>query len=252
MRYLVFSFAIVGGWLAFSVTAGTLPAEEAPPSSPARIWSNDAAFLDIGRAISRRKDFPRRGTDVDKARYVFAQLPWIARQLDLHAGANQEKSTKEMSLATSSEWSHAMQAMLAGAGVASRRVSRVDKAPSPGMSANAVEPTMALIVEERTPEGRMSRRVFDAFRAGYHGPLRQPNALTVSAWGDRPLSAADKLPRDLGRISWLKKLTKPLAKDGGMLRLLVPLVSNSKVSVPGPIAHSVFLGTTTLWLLRSR
>ena len=251
MHYLVFPFAIVGGCLAFSVTAETLPAEESSPSATARIWSNDAAFLDIGRAISRRKDFPRPGTDVQgplRVRPASLDRPAssTARRRQTGEGAERNEPGHQP------EWSHALQAMLAGAGVVSRRVSRVDKALSPGMSIKGGEPSMARYpVEERTPRPGVSARL-RCLPGRLSRSAAAANALTVNIWGDRPLSPADKLPRDLGRMSWLKKLTRPSARDAGYVRLLYPLIATSKASGTGPIAHTVFLGTTALWLLRSR
>lgn len=219
------------GLLAFAFEAMGRPAE-GTSHWPASI-SGATGFQDLGKAITNDPGFPAKGTDVEKARFVFSKLPEIAKKYDLEAGSGMPLSQAVIGLGrfgsdpedagslkgctgwgNCGEWSYAFSEVLGGAGVQSR-VAYGDKSGGTGASlAHGGTDTM-VIIEERTPDGAISRRVFDPFRAAFHGEDAKPTAGTVAVWTDRPLTDKDKLPRDADRTSWQSdpRIKKPFIKD---------------------------------------
>lgn len=218
------------GLLAFAFESMGRPAE-GTSHWPASI-SGSAGFQDLGKAITKDPGFPAKGTDVEKARFVFSKLPEIAKKYDLEAGSGMPLSQAVIGLGrfgsdpedtgslkgctgwgNCGEWSYAFSEVLGGAGVQSK-VAYGDKSGGTGASlAHGGTDTM-VIVEERTPDGAISRRVFDPFRAAFHGEDARPTAGTVAVWTDRPLTDNDKLPRDVGQTSWQSDplIKKPFIK----------------------------------------
>jgi hypothetical protein len=199
---------------------------------PASI-SGPTGFQDLGKAITKDPGFPAKGSEAEKARFVFSKLPEIARTYDFEAGSGGLMSNTVIGVCrmkgdpegadslkgwsgwgNCGEWSYAFSEILGGAGVESR-VAYGDKKGGTGYSAGHGGTDTMVIVEERTPDGAISRRVFDPFRAAFHGTDDRPTAGTVAAWSDRPLTDNDKLPRDAGQTSWQSdpRINKPFIKD---------------------------------------
>lgn len=195
--------------------------------------SGQTAFQDLGRAITKDPGFPSKGSEVEKARFVFSRLPEIAKQYGLDAGSGGKLSDSVIGLSrwwgsdpegadslkgctgwgNCGEWSYAFQEILGGAGVTSKVV-YADEKGGTGHSDKFTGTDTTVIVEARTPDGAISRRVFDPFRAAYHGSGSQPTAGSVAEWGDRPLTQNDKLPTDAGRQTWQDMIGgKPFIKD---------------------------------------
>ena len=112
----------------------------APPGWPESISTKDG-FNKLGRAIANESGFPKNGSDIEKARYVYGRLDKIADVYDLEAGSglplsqavigayrfgSDPEGADSMKGATGwgncGEWSYAFSEILGGAGVPSRMV----------------------------------------------------------------------------------------------------------------------------------
>jgi len=204
--------------------------------------SGENGFYDLGQAITKDPGFPSRGSDVEKARFAMSRLPEIAKKYGLDAGSGGKVSDSYVGLyrkfgsdpegadglkgalgwGNCGEWTYAFQQVLAGVGVQSKPVF-ADKEGGAGHSGGFTGTDTTLYVEERTPGGAISRRVFDAFRAAYHGTDYQPARQSVDNWKDVPLTDNDRLPRDRGGSSWQNQIGgKPFIKDAGNQTELSP------------------------------
>jgi hypothetical protein len=225
--------------------AAVLAASTSVLAAPNSTWPASIAttqgFNDLGKAIANSQSFPRTGTDVDKAGYVFRQLPAIAKKYGLKPGSGSKLSDLVIGLyrkfgtdpenadslkgkagwGNCGEWTYAFSEVLDGAGVLSRVVFG-DKSGQGGEFAGSFTGTdTTLYVEEVLTDGRTSRRVFDAFRAVYHGKDYVPTPETLRTWGNVPLQDTDKLARDQ-QISWQRNVGKPYVKDASTLEVLPP------------------------------
>lgn len=230
MRRFVESFVVRTGVILLSLAA--VSSAEGSSHWPRSI-SGPSGFEDLGRAIRKDPGFPTKGSEVEKARFIFSRLPEIAKKYGLDAGsggvmsnavigASRLKSDPENAdslkgctgWGNCGEWSYAFQQILAGTGVTSEVVYG-DKEGGKGRSLAFNGTDTTVFVRERTPGGAESRRVFDPFRAAYHGSNWQPTAASVTDWSDRPLTDNDKLPRDASRYSWQKDplIDKPYIKS---------------------------------------
>jgi hypothetical protein len=218
--------------LALVLCAWASSARAAPPSGwPASI-SGDSGFEDLGKVIANEPGFPKAGSDVEKARYVFGRLPDIVRTYGLKPGTGSTLSNVVIEAArvcstdpeaaeslkgwsgwgNCGEFSYAFSEVLGGAGVTNRVVFG-DNDASTGHSSSFAGTDTTLIVVEKDASGRVSRRVFDAFRATFHAPGNIPDASTLARWGDVPLTPKDSLPRDAGHLSWRETVDKSFVKD---------------------------------------
>jgi PDZ domain len=88
-----------------------------------------------------------------------------------------------------------------------------DASCEPGVSWGFGSNDTTVIVEERSKDGGISRRVFDVFQAAYKSPTGIPTAATLREWGDLPLTDEDRWQGE--RVSWLSDgVDKPCVKDG--------------------------------------
>lgn len=246
--------------------------------------SKSTGFHDLGAAIKSEPGFPSDGTDVEKARYVFGRLPNIAKKYDLKMGNGHPWSNLVVGITrigndpenadplkryphwgNCGDWSYAFSEILTGANVPAR-VAFGDSTSDQGYS-NAFNGTDTMvIVEEKASDGRVSRRVFDPFRAGYHSGTNQPTEESIKDWEDIPLSDQDKW-LDEQTMSWQKMVGKKYVKDAGNQqklphteRLLVngeaihiaakpvppkptPVITNSPSSNPNVSGTSFVAGT---------
>src|SRR5712691_8065895 len=223
---------LLAGILLASFAANGPPAQAASTTHWPTNIKGPTGFADLGKQIARNSDFPANGSEIDKARYVFSQLPVVAKKYTLSAGdggagslailwdrvtgddPENADSLKTRGYGNCGEWSYAFQEMLTGA--APKSASRViygDKKEGPGHSIGFGGTDTTLIVEERTADGEISRRVFDAFRAGFHGKNGTATDDSIKNWSDRPLTDDDQLPRDANSKSWQKVVGKPYVKD---------------------------------------
>jgi len=236
-----------------------------PSNWPASI-SGDNGFHDLGRAIALEPGFPKNGSDVDKARYVHGRLPEIAktygltaatpsrphkslatgatRLFDEYFGGGDSENTGSLkgALATGNcgEWSYAFSQILGGAGVVSRVVYG-DKSPAPGSSWGHGGTDTTIIVEERTGDNEISRRVFDAYRSAWEGDSGAPTDRSTKFYSDLPLTETDKLPRDFaaGTPSFQNAVNKPFFKDATSERLLPDVPEKFRPGSPASAARQL-------------
>jgi hypothetical protein len=150
------------------------------PARAASHWRSDVSgptgFQDLGKAITKDPGFPAKGSEAEKARFVFSKLPEIARKYSFEAGSGGLLSNTVIGVCrmkgdpegadslkgwsgwgNCGEWSYAFSEMLGGAGVQSR-VAYGDKKGGTGYSAGHGGTDTMVVVEERTPDGAISRR----------------------------------------------------------------------------------------------
>jgi hypothetical protein len=194
--------------------------------------SADTGFNDLGQAIKKEPGFPRHESDIEKARYVFSRMAEVASRYGLESGTGGFMSNTMIGLGrfrfdpenadclktnvawgNCGEWSYAFSEILSGAGVSANTVAYGDKAGGSGRSLGFGGTDTMVIVEERAPDGRTSRRVFDPFRAAFHSGTHQPTPETLAEWGDIPLTDYDKW-RDETVVSWQSRdvIGKPYIK----------------------------------------
>lgn len=217
LAILVFSAVMIGKGAA------------APAGWPATI-SGQSGFNDLGKVIMREPGFPASGSPVEKARYVFSRMADAASTYGLKSGSGGIVSNTVIGLyrltndpegaeclkgavgwGNCGEWSYAFSEILDGAGVVSR-VAFGDSAGGAGASMGFGGTDTMVIVEERSPDGKLSRRVFDAFRAAFESGKEQPTAESLKDWGDLPLTDGDRW-QDETTTSWQSVLGKPFIKD---------------------------------------
>lgn len=241
MRMQLLRTSILVSGLLLVCLVGAVGLAQAASHWPASI-SGPTGFQDLGKAITKDPGFPAKGSEAEKARFVFSKLPEIAKRYDLEAGSGSLASQAWIGLGrfgsdpenvgglkgcagwgNCGEWSYAFSEVLGGAGVESK-VAYGDKSGGTGAGLGHGGTDTMVIVMERTPDGALSRRVFDPFRAAFHGKDWRPTAGTVPVWTDRPLTDNDKLPRDAGRTSWQSDplISKPFIKDANSQDLLPP------------------------------
>jgi hypothetical protein len=176
--------------------------------------------------------FPINGSDLQKARFVFAQMGLVAQMYGLKPGSgwplsqfvigthrfcgNDPENTDSLKGAghwgNCGEWSYAFAEILGGAGVINRVVYG-DASCEPGVSAFFGGNDTTVIVEERSKDGGVSRRVFDVFQAAYQSTTGIPTVQTLRDWGDLPLTDEDRWQGE--SVSWLSDgVGKPCVKDG--------------------------------------
>lgn len=221
------------------ILATASPSTATPPGWPASI-SGDSGFADLGRAIKNEPGFPANGTEIDKARYVFSRMQNVAQSYGLKSGSGGLVSNIAIGLyrlrndpegaqclkgrvgwGNCGEWSYAMSEIFGGAGV-NNRVAYGDKSGGTGSSLRFSGTDTMVIVEERSPDGKVSRRVFDPFRAAYHSDTSQPTPTSLQEWGDMPLTDYDKW-KDETRQSWQNSIVplKPFIKEASTQSELV-------------------------------
>lgn len=226
---------------------------EHPSAWPTNIGTK-TSFQSLGIAISTEADFPFNGTDIEKARYVFSRLPDIAKTYELKTGSggifsnlviftlrevgsdpeNADSLKAYPHWGNCGEWSYAFSEILNGAGVTSNRVAFGDKSSSTGYSAAFNGTDTMVIVEETAPDGHVSRRVFDPFRAGYHSGINQPTDATVKKWGDLPLTNKDKWQNEQ-TPAWQSIIGKQYVKDAALQSVLphtLRMLPNGKIQSP--------------------
>jgi hypothetical protein len=205
------------------------PSSAIPPGWPDTI-STESGFADLGRAIRNEPDFPASGTRIERARYVFLRLRDVAQSYGLKPGSGKPLSNLVIGLyrltddpegaqclkgaigwGNCGEWSYAMSEILAGAGV-TNFVAFGDESGGTGSSFFFTGTDTMVIVEERSRDGKVSRRVFDAFRATYRMPEDLPTARSLQEWGDMPLTDYDRW-KDETRQSWQDRVVKPFIKE---------------------------------------
>jgi hypothetical protein len=216
------------------------PVANLPAGWPKTIRSAHA-FSDLGVAMTKMNGFPINGSELEKANFVYLHMDLVARTYGLSAGdgglysqaivglhrlcsyvpgLNDPEEAESLKggdhLGNCAEWSQAFSEILSGAGV-SNHVVYADKSCEPGKSARFNGTDTTVIVEERDWDGRrtrISRRVFDAFRAAYHSPDGMPTKETLAEWSNLPLTNADRWKGEKGP-SWLSDMVdKPCVKDG--------------------------------------
>ena len=211
-----------------------------PSGWPSSI-KGDNGFHRLGEAIAREPGFPKYGSDVQKARYVYLRLPEIQNTYRLRASYSVEglsilyhrwtgkdpeaaDALKNSGVGHCGEFAYAFSQILAGAGIVNVPV-YADKSKEPGYSFTHGGTDTTVIVYEDTPDRKRSRRVFDAFRAAWEGSWGHPTPSSLSDWGDLPLTDDDKLPRDFKshKMSWLKKVVKSYVKHASFETLLQDL-----------------------------
>jgi hypothetical protein len=236
------------------------------PVSPARAqeahWPANinvvGGFRLLGEALRSDPGFPASGSDVEKARYVGSRLPEIATRYGLYPGSgslldqvlvgvsrglalfyddrdNTSMLNGLLGKGNCAEWSYALNEMLLGAGLPDTVVCYGDSSPNPGYSLGFTGTDTMLVVFERA-EGRYSRRVFDAFRAAYHGPNRRPDAASAAEWMDLPLAPCDRWRDEAGKPSWLEKVGKGYVKEASAQTVLseptTPRITPSVIDRP--------------------
>ncbi len=222
---------------------------------------SDTGFADLGNAIKREPGFPAHGSDVEKARYIHSRMGDVARKYGLKAGSGGLVSNVVIGLSrvglnpdpenadglkgsfgwgNCGEWSYAFSEILGGADVACR-VIFADSARGTGHSAGFGGTDTTVIVEERSRDGKISRRVFDPFRAAFHSATYVPTDGTLKDWGDRPLTDADKWQGESGD-SWQTMIgSKPFIKDATNESELPAVASRS---LPSTTARPAPAGTS--------
>jgi hypothetical protein len=215
-------------------------AASAIPSGWPNSISSRYGFHELGQAIRKEKGYPATGTNIEKARYVFSRMNEVAKTYSLTPGTGNPLSNTIIGVCrlgndpecadsfkygpgwgNCGEWSYAMSQIFGGAGVISR-VAYGDKASGAGSSYSFGGTDTMVLVQERAPDGRISERVFDAFRAAFHSPTNVPTASTLKEWGDRPLTDADKW-KDEKTVSWQadERIDKPFIKDAATETVMV-------------------------------
>ncbi len=205
------------------------------PDSPERVWpqciTSEHGFQELGEAMTRTRGFPKDGSYLDKAKFIYLQMELVAQMYGLEPGSgwplsqytigwyrcfkNDPEGAESLKgpegWGNCGEWSHAFSEILLGAHVPSVVVF-ADSSCEQGHSWTFWGNTTAVYVEERSEDGRISRRVFDPFNAAYHSPSGKPTRETLEEWGDLPLTDADRWQGE--SVSWLSDGTdKPCVKD---------------------------------------
>jgi hypothetical protein len=229
-RILLTAFA-----LCLTVGGGRQAAAAPPSGWPAELAAEDG-FGRVGRAIADEPGFPRTGTQIEKAKYVYGRIPAVAGAYGLQAnrgtaadnalvGAGRFNddpegtgALKTTGVGNCAEWTYAMLEMLGGAGVEATPYF-ADSTRENGASLGFNGTDTSLYVNERTSDRKVSRRVFDAFRACHHGTGGRPTTESLEEWGDRPLTDVERLPQDQG-ICWLQQVKKPYIKSAFTEELL--------------------------------
>lgn len=201
----------------------------APVGWPTSI-SADNGFADLGGAIKNEPSFPKNGTEIEKARYIFSRMQDVAKTYGLKSGTSSPLSSLVIGISrfkndpegadclktsvgwgNCGEWSYALSEVFGGAGV-NNRPAYGDASGGTGRSLTFNGTDTMVFVEERAPDGKLSRRVFDVFRAAYHSGIDQPTVESLQEWGDLPLTDYDKW-KDETRRSWQSMVGKPFIKD---------------------------------------
>jgi hypothetical protein len=189
------------------------------------------SFDQVGKSIANEPGFPTSGTDVEKARYCMNRLPDLVSKYSLSAGntatglavfagrladpldPESNAAIKALNLGNCAEFSMFFQDVLRGAGVTQSQVFYGDNDPSEGHSLRFTGTDTAIYVPEVLPDGTVVRRVFDPFRAVYHGGATDSSVdQQVPLWSDRPMTDKDSLPRDVGKASWIATVGKNYVK----------------------------------------
>jgi|GEM_PF-6515450 len=228
----------------FALLVAALPAPARASGVPAS-WpptiATSSGFKNVGQAIAQEPGFPKDGSPIDKANYIFSRMSAVATSYNLKAGSGwpidsaiiQFYRTIETDPEAAgplkggyghgncAEWSYAFSEILGGAGVVSQ-VMFGDNSNSQGHSLAFWGTDTALFVTETLPDGNTSRRVFDVFQAAFNSGSHQPTSATLQTWGNLPMSDADVTANDRaeGRKSWLSRVGKKYAKDGNTENLL--------------------------------
>jgi hypothetical protein len=192
--------------------------------------------------MSEDPGFPHGGSDVQKAEFIFLHMGVVANKYGLKAGSgagprawvirvdrnftdpeNADSLKGCTGYGNCGEWSYAFSEILGGAGVVSRPVFAAKTCTRDAKDDKFTDTDTTVIVEEVLPNGTVSRRVFDTFRAAYHSGSYigggQPNSKELQKWGNLPLTNADKLPGE--SESWLTNYVgKPCIKDASSEDLL--------------------------------
>lgn len=231
-------------------------------------WPNSikskTGFYDLGKAIAQDSDFPATGTDIEKAKYIFSHLPRIASKYDLKMGngglwssfvigvtrmGNDPENADPLKTypywGNCGDWSYAFSEVLHGAGV-KNRVAYGDSSSSQGYSKMFTGTDTMVIVDDVAPDGKVSRRVFDPFRAGYSSNTYQPTDETIKQWSDIPLSDSDKWQNETNIYSWQTIVGKPFVKDASTQALLPEgnkLLVNGEVHSTKPISTAANTST---------
>lgn len=215
------------------------PPPAIPSGWPSSISTKDG-FARLGQAISREKDFPRNGSDTEKARYMMSRLPEIARSYHLSAGSGGFAS--QVSVGASrlwdgfsglwggrdpenapglkgptgsgncGEWSWAFSEMLTAVGV-NNTVVFGDNNPNPGASLGHTGTDTAVTVVEKDPGGRVIHRIFDPYQAGYYNAKTlKPDAKSAAFFSDLPMTGKDVTDDDRStgkdQVRWKEDLIK--------------------------------------------
>jgi len=145
------------------------------------------------------------------------------------------------------EWSYAVLEIFGGAGITCR-VAYGDSDPRTGSSLAFWGTGTMVIVEDRSADGKISGRVFDAFNAAYKSPTSIPTDETLQQYGDVPLTDNDKW-KDERRLSWQAMTGKKYIKEATSLALLPDAAPGSRLwpgNTPRPIrAQAVPTGSGT-------
>jgi len=208
----------------------------APAGWPTSI-SDQNGFSNLGKAIQNEPGFPAKGSDVEKARYIFSRMDEAATVYGLKSGSGGVISNTVIGLyrlgndpegaeclkgavgwGNCGEWSYAFSEILGGAGV-TNRVAFGDSSGGAGASLGFGGTDTMVVVEERSPDGKLSRRVFDVFRAAFHSGQNQPTAASLKEWGDLPLTDNDRW-KDETTVVWQGKVGKPFVKDAATEKII--------------------------------
>ena len=149
--------------------------------------SGPTGFADLGKAMSEDPGFPHGGSDVQKAEFIFLHMGVVANKYGLKAGSgagprawvirvdrnftdpeNADSLKGCTGYGNCGEWSYAFSEILGGAGVVSRPVFAAKTCTRDAKDDKFTDTDTTVIVEEVLPNGTVSRRVFDTFRAAYH------------------------------------------------------------------------------------
>lgn len=250
---LAYCFLFAAPALAQVPTVQPAPPPPAPPQIvrtvpenwPTKITADDG-FAKLGQAIQSEPDFPKTGSATDKANYVMTKLPLVAQYYGLTAGSGWPPSQALIGISRAwewvmdkvggpvdpentgglkgvtgigncGEWSYMFSEILVGAGV-DNSVVFADVSPNPGASSSHSLTDTAVMVIEKLPGGRTTRRIYDSYQAAYYHDSGKPDDTSVKLFTNLPLSpsdmtAADKAQKYPSKPIWLHEMKKPFVKD---------------------------------------